>query len=96
MLLAIIVNKRKGRGVLPMSKGRDPSRESAMKRTTSKKQPLESVDVSPIKRKVALNRKHRIGISVSDEEFKMINEKAIRLNISRTELIVRAVEAYYP
>ena len=50
----------------------------------------------PKKCKRVLHRNHPISISVSLEELEMINNKATELALSRTELIIRAVETYIP
>ena len=39
-------------------------------------------------------RNKQLGVKVTQEEFDTITEKAAELNISRTELVVRAVDAY--
>jgi len=47
-------------------------------------------------RQVASYRNRQIGATVSEEELKKIDDKAIGLKLSRAELIVRAVATYCP
>ena len=44
----------------------------------------------------AEDRKTNVKLSVTPSEFQMLNEKARVLGLSRTELIIRAVESYEP